>query len=341
MIEERDNELIFTFPEIHPEARLCISFQKTLRIPDDGNDYPLPPGLGRFPLKHVDDYQDNLPEAWIKRGGVMLPIYQSEAMWINFESTWIREHRTGYPFVIKIAAGKICAVTGRPWSDVISREPQNYMVIPDQPWLDGYCIEQGVVRQFVAMPLGKGYTAEGQITGAEDIGGLQIQVYPMKRKAFEKYWPEQEDMQERFAAFDEAAHTSYCLSAPDMGLAPGGRMHQEIYEDEYELFDWDLSTSSRCFVHLSNSEMWTAITGSKPPTIPPTARQYSEYGLPWFDHYSDSAALSGSAVLAGLKSVTGMGREKRDNPLPENETAIPEKIIRIQGKKSPNQVREW
>jgi len=28
----------------------AVSFQRTLRIPDDGGVYPLPPGLGRFPL---------------------------------------------------------------------------------------------------------------------------------------------------------------------------------------------------------------------------------------------------------------------------------------------------
>ena len=30
--------------------RFAVSFQRTLRIPDDGRLYPLPPGLGRFPI---------------------------------------------------------------------------------------------------------------------------------------------------------------------------------------------------------------------------------------------------------------------------------------------------
>jgi len=33
-------------------------------------------------------------------------------------------------------------------------------------------------RQFVAMPLGKGYTVEGQVTGRENVGGIQIDVFP-------------------------------------------------------------------------------------------------------------------------------------------------------------------
>ncbi len=32
-----------------------IGFQRTLRIPDNGKTHPLPPGLGKFPLRHVDD----------------------------------------------------------------------------------------------------------------------------------------------------------------------------------------------------------------------------------------------------------------------------------------------
>jgi hypothetical protein len=36
------------------------------------------------------------------------------------------------------------------------------------------------------MPLGSGYSAEEQITGEAEHGGIQIVVYPMKRKVFDK-----------------------------------------------------------------------------------------------------------------------------------------------------------
>jgi hypothetical protein len=78
MIELKHDSLVFTFPEVHPDAKLKIDFQRTLRIPDDDKDYPLPPGLGRFPLRHVDDYSKTVPAKWIEHGGVMLPMYQSE-----------------------------------------------------------------------------------------------------------------------------------------------------------------------------------------------------------------------------------------------------------------------
>ena len=49
MIELKNDSLVFTFPEVHPDAALTMQFQRTLRIPDDEEVYPLPPGLGTFP----------------------------------------------------------------------------------------------------------------------------------------------------------------------------------------------------------------------------------------------------------------------------------------------------
>ena len=56
MIELLNNQLIFRFPDVHKKAGCSIDFQRTLRIPDDNREYPLPPGLGAFPLRHVDDF---------------------------------------------------------------------------------------------------------------------------------------------------------------------------------------------------------------------------------------------------------------------------------------------
>ena len=64
--------------------RFAVSFHRTLRIPDDGRVYPLPPGLGNFPLRSVVDYADRVPPAWQERPGVFLPMYQREALWLGF-----------------------------------------------------------------------------------------------------------------------------------------------------------------------------------------------------------------------------------------------------------------
>ena len=283
MIEIRNDALVFRFPEVHEDAVLRVAFQRTLRIPDDDRDYPLPPGLGSFPLAHVDDFADRIPARWKEHGGVMLPMYQSEAMWLSFSSP------NGYPFALKVATGKVNAVTGEPWAGGLNRGPQDYVSIPAQPWLDGYCVERGVIRQFVAMPLGSGYSAEEQITGEAAHGGLQLAAHPAKPEAYER-------TKRRRGRYDEAMEAMpMSVPAPaayyDMGLAPGGRMRQEIYDDPFTAADWDLSASSRCFVHIANSLVWRQITGAAPPTVPPTAEEYTRAGFPWFEWYGEGHPL--------------------------------------------------
>ena len=45
---------------------------------------------------------------------------------------------------------------------------------------------EGFIRQFVAMPIGEGYTVEKQVTGKEDVGGVQIEVHSVSRTVFPK-----------------------------------------------------------------------------------------------------------------------------------------------------------
>ncbi len=335
MIELKRDALVFSFPEVHPDAVLEIDFQRTLRIPDDGREHHLPPGLGRFPVRHVDDFRQSVPDEWIRRGGVLLPMYQAEALWLHFHSP------RGYPMAVKVATGKINAVTGEAWDDGIHRDPQDYMAVPRQPWLDGYCVEEGAVRQFVAMPLGEGYSAEEQITGTAEHGGLQLVAYPMRAEAWERIKREggRGVMADRLSSMMPMAVQS--PAAPDMGLAPGGRMRQEIYDDPHELEDWDRRHGSRCFVHIANALVWRAITGERPPTTPPTARAYTDAGLPWFDYYAaDQKPLEGSEKLAEMKSVLEKAKEGGRNPLPENEPVEGERVVELGDRRSEDVVRE-
>ncbi len=317
MIELKQDNLVFTFPEVHRDAGVSIQFQRTLRIPDDDRTYPLPPGLGRFPLRHVDDFAPNVPPRWLEHGGVMLPMYQSEALWVLF--------RTDYPFAVRVATGKIDAGTGTALRPGLERDPQNYVVLPQQPWLDGYCVERGVIRQFVAMPLGAGYTAEEQVTGAAEHGGLQLIAHPMKAEAYERYRTRLERM--TLVPGEALMRTG---AAGGLGLAPGGRMRQQIFDDPYKLSDWDQEHVSRCFVHIANSLVWRQITGEQPPTVPPTASEYTKAGLPWFEYYDEGrSAVPGSTILEKLKSVVQLGKEKGDVPLPENETVQATPVIEL------------
>jgi len=273
MIELQDDILSFRFPDVHPMAGCRVNFQRTLRLPDNQQSYPLPPGLGRFPIRHVDDHAARLPKIWHRQGGVFIPLYQSEALWINFEGS--------YPCAIKVAAGKINTITGEAWSNGLSAEPQDYMVIPDQPRLDGFNVAEGHVRQFVASPLGEGFTAEEQLTGKSKHGGLQIIACPLKRAVYAEHFerPAIQEME------DSGIRYSLGIPRPDMGLAPGGLKRQQIITDKYGIDAWDQANSARCFVHMTNSAMYQTITGRYPPHKPPSISDYTRTGLPWFEYY--------------------------------------------------------
>lgn len=338
MIELHSDKLVVSFPELPLQPTVSIDFQRTLRIPDDDRDYPLPPGLGRFPLCHIDDFASKVPADWLKRGGVLLPMWQAEALWLNFSTKYLPDRQTKYPFAIKVATGKINAVTGERWGRGLNRNPQNYLVAPRQPWLDGYCVEKGIIRQFVAMPLGEDYSVEEQMTGKAEFGGMQIEVFPMRYEVFEKRFPIK-PVQQRVVEHGLIISRLACCES--MGLAPGGRMRQEIYEDPFLIHDWNTDLGSRCFIHLVNSTTWQAITGQRPPHKPPTAAQYSHAGYPWFDYYdSEMKALDGSNALSQLKTVKQVGREKRESPLSENQSVPLTNIVNLRAGLGRHQVRQ-
>ncbi|MER5452834.1 hypothetical protein ABT065_45765, partial [Streptomyces sp. NPDC002764] len=196
---------------------VAVRFVRTLRLPETGT-HPLPPGLGEFPLRRVADCPDTVPEAWRARGGVMLPVYLREAMWLSFSGAT-------EPAALQVGVGKVCAVSGRPWSDRLSRKPQNYVVLPRQPWLDGINSGKGTVRQFVAVPLGLGATVEGQVTGEEVWGGVQLQSFPLRERKLAE-WREAERRRAELARERAAAPgggygmAAMPMAAPAPGSAP-------------------------------------------------------------------------------------------------------------------------
>lgn len=282
---------------------VTVDFQRTLRIPETGL-HPLPPGLGRFPLRRVEDYPETAPAEWLARGGVMLPIYQREAMWLSFDAS--------EPAALQVGVGKVCAVSGLPWIEHLVKDPQNYVVLPDQPWLDGINAGDGFIRQFVAVPLGSGATVEGQVTGQETHGGVQLRAVGLTEQALAAWHAARN-------ARPEVCEDMICAAAPapgsaDMGLGVGGRMRQEVYTDDRRLDDYDETGARRVFVHLCSAAQWTAITGEVPPPTPVDRDAYVSAGLPWFDYYdADARDLAASTTLAKVKTV-GQKLGIKDNP---------------------------
>jgi hypothetical protein len=176
---------------------LRISFRRTVRVPDNQHIADLPPDLGAFPLEQVDDFTSTMGAEMTAKGGVFFPMYQSEAMWIDFEC------KGSQSYMVKVYVGGINVISGEPadegkdtsarrqaklaeWQDDGSEEShkklaaalQDYMIVPGQEWLDGVAVAPGKVKQFVAMPFDSGHSIEAQLTGKDTIGGIQFEVTP-------------------------------------------------------------------------------------------------------------------------------------------------------------------
>ncbi|EXJ75085.1 uncharacterized protein A1O5_01781 [Cladophialophora psammophila CBS 110553] len=143
--------------------RVDISFNRTVRVPDNSGKSSLPPNL-----------------EVVARGGMFLPIAGS--IWINFT--------VNSPFTIKVYPGSVNAFAGEPAAEEFFTKQrrqvlrsqgkiiQEYIIFPGSRWLDGIASSSGVVKQFVATRLGEVCTVEAQITSHETSGGLQIEITP-------------------------------------------------------------------------------------------------------------------------------------------------------------------
>lgn len=274
-------------------------------------------------------FADRVPAAWRERGGFLAPLYQREALWLQFEAApW-------KPNAVKVAVGGVDALTGEPWDDGLRADPQNYLVCPDQPWLDGINSGEGTVRQFVAVGLGAGDTVEEQLTGAAELGGLQLQVYDPVPGRFPDE-PPPGGFQRLESAMDGLADLG---ESPGLGVAAGGTARQRIYPDPYGLETWDQEAFGVAFLWLVNSRQYQVITGEPGPPTPITARTYTEHGLPWFQLYDeDRGDLAPAGRLGRVQSLREREAGRGAGPDPDDEPVAvdPDQVIPLQDPPPPS-----
>lgn len=281
---------------------LTVSFQRTLRIPDDGRQYPLPPGLGRFPIKAVSDYRFRVPASWRERGGYFLPMHSREAVWLAFEAPHWRS------CALKVGAGEINAVSGGAWSPYLADDPDrpDYITCPEQPWLDGFNTGGDSIRRFVAVPLGHGYTAEEQLTGRAEVGGIQLRAFEPKPGRFPDEPP-------RPTSAEGRAYVECCDAevASGMGLGAGGRMTQKIYPDPHGIDTWDPGRAGEVFIRLADPRTYHEVTGELTPPSPVDADAYTRAGYPWFELSDEELThIAASERLRGLSTVGKLDASK-------------------------------
>lgn len=347
------NTLKFNFENHYPGAALEISLQRTIRVPDvpDSNtDFSLPPGLDKFEYVAVETLRDKLSADMVSKGGIVIPAWQAEAMWVNFTQNSVR-----YPFMLRIAAGGVNAISGKVWRNgpdlSEGHKTQDYLTVPPQRWLDGFKTEDGSVRQFVAAPLGKGVTVEEQLRGHAKFGGLQIVVHPLRKDYFERVvLPARERAAEVAATRAYMSSRSFgndCLkmgmsdskSLSMMGLAAGGRIAQRIEKDPYGPEHWDTTVSATLFVHMVNAEQWAALTGRPMPHKPLTAADYTRYGGKWFDYYAETDIPATSAFA----KVQSLGQIAQNAGLPTDAPVVVPKqqVVDLTPKKVPQVATQW
>jgi hypothetical protein len=290
---------------IRIDEQFAITFKRTLRIPDDGTAHKAPPNFGAFPIYRVADHAKSLPAQWQHDSGVFIPMYQREALYIRFENSapW-------QPYAVKVAIGGINAVSGEPQSNKLRAEPQDYLVCPPQLWLDGIYTQRGMVRQFLAMPLGLGYTVEGSISGSEKVGGLQITVFAPKPGIFPAEAPETKTAL-RPTLFGRPSR----VETTEMGLAAGGEIKQKVLPDPHGLETWDQNNFAQVSVHILNSAQFHELTGLEPPPTIINEQTYAEQRFPWSPRYGEilQGDVSPSELLPGVPTVAELDAERKLN----------------------------
>ncbi|MCB2203641.1 hypothetical protein KQI65_02745 [bacterium] len=299
-----------------------MRFQRTLRIPDDGKKYPLPPGLGAFPLYRVEDYTDRIPAHWQRENAFFLPMYRREAMWIEFDAAAWK------PNAVQVGLGRIDALTGNTWDHGLQDDPQNYLVVPNQPWLDGIKTEDGVIRQFVAVAKGSGYSVEAQVTGAESEEALRIAVYEPRPGRFPESAPFAYD-RGRVQEVDAPAMAASArggVRKSSLGMGAGGRMKQKVYPDAYGLRTWEKEAAVEIVLYIVDSEYFAAITGMTPPSTPIDAETYTTYGYPWFALYDERKPdIPAGETLGNVRSTGELDEERGGTP--DSSLQIPDSLI--------------
>lgn len=164
-------------------AELEIGFNRTLRLPEDGRVHDQAVRLGSIPINNIAGIAKKLEGSrnqsmmdMARKGGVFFPLYQREAMFLSFKA---RQDA----FAVRVFVGGVNAVSGLPWNSPSPQQvaTQDYLSVPPQQFLDGISVGRDIVKQFIAMPMGSGYSVEKQVTGKETVGGMQLEIVPGNR----------------------------------------------------------------------------------------------------------------------------------------------------------------
>ncbi|KAI0832186.1 hypothetical protein F5Y06DRAFT_307499 [Hypoxylon sp. FL0890] len=313
----------------HPTIRnsmksqsLRISFQRTIRVSDYVDRCDLPPDIGTFPLFKVRDYAQRLPPEMAAKGGLFFPMHQKEAMWIKLSAD--------APFMIKIYAGGVNVSSGEHHAEGVEARRrrvelrnagnslQDYVVVPDQYWLDGITVSPRVARQFVAMPMNQGYSVEAQLTGKELTAPPCLQEYeetiPFRcspnnsidnlKKLLEDLTGMPADMQLLGSSGPTLSRDEFhCETDTGLNLIQiqGSTVHMfwRLNDGKVVIRPTISEEIASKGVRMLNGAAFRRVTGRELPPSPIEASTYVDKGLPFLAMYEEPSAVAGDFDVIG------------------------------------------
>jgi hypothetical protein len=287
---------------------LQVVLHRTVRVAD-GKVNDLPPSLGYMDLYRVQDYRETCPAGWEDEAHFVV-LHDQEALWLSFTSN--------RPVAVVAGAGGVNALTGEPLRPALAQD--GYMVVPPQPWLDGWKRDQGgTVYQFVATRYegGAGATVGEQLLGAESrAGGLGLAVYeaidpgsltPVPRPHHGvKGGPQGQHVNSGgvtrcSTAMSFESGPSMMRGFDEMGVGKGGEVTQHIYPDPHGLAVWRAEPTAVQALYLVDAAGFTAITGLEAPPSPVSSTHYQGHYFDVADQHLGDVA--GSDKFTGLATV--------------------------------------
>ncbi|KAF7679239.1 transcription factor 3 [Alternaria burnsii] len=307
---------------------LKISFRRTVRVPETKESNWLPPDLGAFPLKPVSQHSKSLPPGMAVKGGVFFPMYQYEAMWINFSTV----HEDMLPYMIKIYVGGVNVVSAQtamestasrsrrqvrlqttPSNPKPASPLQDYVVVPGQKWIDGIANGDGTI--FLKQLDGSAKTFN--VTNLEPIENFKLRIREATgiptsiirliyadRRTFEDYRISKEatiHMVLRLRGAGSLVH----ISTPEMNTAAGGLIKQVIHRDIHPP-NWDTTKTTVFNAQILNSMLYQAVTGARPLVPSILHERYIHHGLPYYKMYEElSNIYSNFDMVKSVGQITG------------------------------------
>jgi len=156
------------------------SIRKTTKVDIDTDVHNLPPDCGAFKEFQVSSWF--CPKEWSK-DGIFIPVSEGEPLWLDF--------RGNDSCTVIVSVQRINPITGKPANleEGLKKDPeQNYLVLPDQLWLDGYS-KEGKVYQFVVTKAGEGLAVNEYLLPKElqDSHAIGLAFYEPKVKPIPLY----------------------------------------------------------------------------------------------------------------------------------------------------------